>query len=207
MPEPITNTKNAVPLKRYRVIYADPPWSFQQTGPRGADRHYDLMSLDDIKGMGDAVRALASDDSVLLLWVTNAGLQDGLDTMRAWSFTYKTNAVWDKYYMGLGQIVRGSHELLLIGTKGRPKVKFRGQRSTLHFPRMEHSVKPAEMVNVIGRLFDGPYLELFARVRPNSLSDWDWWGNESPDSTISLAKWGYFIPADFETRDVPEADR
>jgi N6-adenosine-specific RNA methylase IME4 len=97
--------------------------------------------------------------------------------------------------MGLGNYIRNSHELLLIGVRGKVKVNFRGQRSVLHFPRMEHSVKPAEMYPMIERLFDGPYLELFARQRPNSTANWSIWGNEV-DADISLAHWGYPVPSD-----------
>ena len=40
-----------LPNKKYRVIYADPPWNEQGGGKikRGADRHYNLMKTKDIK--------------------------------------------------------------------------------------------------------------------------------------------------------------
>jgi N6-adenosine-specific RNA methylase IME4 len=41
-------------------------------------------------------------------------------------------------------------------------------------PRREHSRKPAEVVERIERLVDGPYLELFAR---EPRSGWDAWGD------------------------------
>ena len=177
----------------YRVIYADPPWDIEQTGARGATKHYDVMNLARIKDMGEAIQTLAAPDSVLLLWVTNNALPAGLAVMEAWGYRFISNAAWDKYYTGLGNYIRNSHELLL-GVRGKVTVKFRGQRSVLHFPRMEHSVKPTEMYPVIERLFDGPYLELFARTRPTS--DWSVWGNEI-DSDVSLAPWGYPVPSDF----------
>ena len=188
----------------FPVIYADPPWDIGQTGARGASQHYDLMTLDRIKEMGEAVQALAAPDSVLLLWVTNNALPAGLDVMKAWGYRYISNAAWDKYYMGLGNYIRNSHELLLVGVRGRVVPKFRGQRSVLHFPRMGHSVKPTEMYPMIERLFDGPYLELFARARPNSQSDWSVWGNEI-DSDVSLAPWGFPVPSDFAHQS-PAAD-
>lgn len=172
-------------------MYADPPWDIQQKGGYGAARHYDLMTIGRIKDMGAALQPLIADDAVLLLWTTNAALPQALDVIRAWGFTYSTNAAWDKYYMGLGQTFRGSHELLLVGTRGRIRVKFRGQRSTLHFPRQDHSHKPEEMFALIERMFDGPYLELFARRRPNTLADWSVWGNEIP-SDVELP--GYRVP-------------
>jgi N6-adenosine-specific RNA methylase IME4 len=120
---------------RFKVIYADPPWDISQKGERGAIKHYDVMSLSDIKGMGEAVKHFAADNSVLLLWVTNGALPAGLAVMEAWGYRYVSNAAWDKYYMGLGQYIRNSHELLLLGIRGKISVKFRGQRSVMHFPR------------------------------------------------------------------------
>jgi N6-adenosine-specific RNA methylase IME4 len=178
--------------KKFKVIYADPPWDIAQQGARGAIQKYDLMSLDEIEAM--PIADLADANSTLLMWVTNAALPAGLETMQAWGFRYVTNAVWDKYYMGLGNYFRGSHELLLHGIRGKAAFKFHGQRSTLLFPRHEHSRKPAEMIPLIENILDGPYLELFARERPNSRSDWSVWGNEI-ESDISIP--GYPVPSDF----------
>lgn len=188
--------------KKFKVIYADPPWDIAQTGTRGAGRHYDLMTLERIKQM--PVADLASDNATLLLWTTNAALPGALEVMAAWGFTYKTNAVWDKYYMGLGNYFRGSHEILLHGVRGRAPFKFRGQRSTLLFPRQDHSHKPEEMIPLIERVLDGPYLELFARQRPNSHKDWSVWGNEI-ESDITIP--GYPVPSDFTRASAPDRGR
>lgn len=37
--------------KKYKVILADPPWDVQQKGKHGAIKHYNLMTLDQIKSM------------------------------------------------------------------------------------------------------------------------------------------------------------
>ena len=41
------------PNKKYKTIYADPPWNEQGAGKikRGADRHYPLMKTEDIKNL------------------------------------------------------------------------------------------------------------------------------------------------------------
>ena len=188
------------PAKQFAVIIADPPWDIAQKGTRGAIQKYELMTAGRIAAM--PVRDLAADSSTLLLWVTNAALPAGLEVMSAWGFDYKTNAVWDKYYMGLGNYFRGSHELLLHGTRGKPQpFKLRSQRSVLNHPRRDHSVKPPELVPMIESILDGPYLELFARQRPNSHADWSVWGNEI-DSDITIP--GYPVPSDF-TRDETDA--
>lgn len=187
--------------KKFKVVYADPPWDIQQKGKaRGAERHYRLMTIGRIKQM--PIADLMDENSTLLLWTTNAALPQALEVMEAWGFTYKTNAVWDKYYMGLGNWFRGSHEILLHGTRGKAPFKFHGQRSTLLFPRQDHSHKPEEMIPVIERVLDGPYLELFARRHPNSHADWSVWGNEI-DSDIVIP--GYPVPSDAKHRQAAAA--
>ncbi|MDQ4214761.1 MT-A70 family methyltransferase [Microbacterium sp. ASV81] len=177
--------------KKFKVCYGDPPWMRAQLGKRGAINHYNLMSTEAIKSM--PIADLMDDNSTLLLWTTNAALPEALEVMRAWGFEYKGNAVWDKYFMGLGNYFRGSHELLLHGIRGSAPWKFHGQRSTLLLPRTTHSTKPAEMIPLIERVLDGPYLELFARQRPNSHKDWSVWGNEAPGgSDIRIP--GYPVP-------------
>ena len=188
--------------KKYKVCYADPPWVTQQHGARGAVRHYDLMSTDRIKQM--PVADLMADDSTLLLWTTNAALPDALEVMTAWGFEYKGNFVWDKYYQGLGNYFRGAHELLLHGTRGKAPFKFHSQRSIAQFPRQDHSHKPEEMIPLIERILDGPYLELFARRRPNSHDDWSVWGNEI-DSDIVIP--GYPVPSDTARKAILEGTR
>ncbi len=179
--------------KKIKVWYADPPWDIAQKGKRGAIQHYNLMTLERIKAMGPLIRELSDDNATLLLWVTNAALPAGIEVLKSWGFTYKSNAAWDKYYMGLGSYFRSSHETLLHGIRGKAPFKFHGQRSTLLFPRTEHSHKPDEMIPLIERLLDGPYAELFARRRPSSRSDWSIWGNEV-DSDFTLP--GFPVPSD-----------
>ena len=56
---------------KYDVLVADPPWDIEQKGKkRGAEKHYNLMSLQDIKDMSDAIKSATADDSHCWLWVT-----------------------------------------------------------------------------------------------------------------------------------------
>lgn len=42
-----------LPDKKYSIIYADPPWGYQNRGTRAAaNKHYDVMTVEDIKRMG-----------------------------------------------------------------------------------------------------------------------------------------------------------
>ena len=46
-----------LPDKKYSIIYADPPWSYQNRGTRAAaSKHYDTMTIEDIKRMGSELR-------------------------------------------------------------------------------------------------------------------------------------------------------
>ena len=75
------------PQQKYKTIYIDPPWPERGGGriKRGADRHYSLMSLDDIKKL--PVQDLADEDGChIYLWATNNFLQAGLDCLNAWGF-------------------------------------------------------------------------------------------------------------------------
>lgn len=81
-------------MKKYHIIYADPPWRYNDRRNNhtkfsgGAMSHYDTLSLTDINNL--PVYKLAEDNCVLFLWVTMPLLPEGLITMKSWGFTYKT---------------------------------------------------------------------------------------------------------------------
>lgn len=153
-----------------------------QKGSHGAQRHYPLMTTDEIAAL--PVAALTTDDAHLWLWVTNASLFAGYAVMEAWGFTYRSCLTWVKPGLGLGSYyLRNNTEHLLFGTRGKAPIQFRSQPSWLFAPKQDHSHKPEEQYAVIERCSPGPYLELFARrKRPG----WYAWGNEI-ESDIDLA--------------------
>lgn len=167
-------------LRRYAVIYADPPWRYEGASDptRTAENHYETMATEDICAL--PVADIAGARCVLYLWVTPPKLSEAMDVIRAWGFTYVTGAVWDKERMGLGSWFRLQHEHLLIATRGDvppPAPRLRVS-SVLRAPRGRHSVKPSQMRELIASQFpDAPKVELFARDR---VPGWDAWGNESP---------------------------
>jgi N6-adenosine-specific RNA methylase IME4 len=173
---------------KYRTILADPPWDVQQLGGRGADRHYQLMSVAQIKAM--PVADLAADDAHLWLWVTNATLRVGYDVMEAWGFIPRSPLTWIKPRLGLGNYLRNATEHLILGTRGSAPVNFKAQPTWMFAPLQDHSHKPEEQYAVIERISGGQYLELFARRRQPG---WHAWGNEI-DSDISIP--GYPVPSD-----------
>ena len=67
--------------KKYKTIYADPPWLETGGGKikRGADKHYSLMKTKDISNL--PVHTIADENCWLFMWVTNNFLVDGLKVM------------------------------------------------------------------------------------------------------------------------------
>lgn len=166
--------------KKYRTIYADPPWMESGGGEikRGADAHYPLLPTYKIMAM--PVHELADIDCVLYLWVTNNFLDVGLEVMKAWGFRYITIITWMKDRPGLGQYFRGITEHCLFGVTGSVPWKMEnGVRiqgvTGFQAPRREHSRKPDEMRQIIERVSFPPRIELFAR---ETFDGWDSWGNE-----------------------------
>lgn len=180
---------STTPPQRFRTLLADPPWDVQQKGKRGAQQHYNLMTLDAIKTM--PVADLMADDAHLWLWVTNATLRDGYDVAEAWGFTVRSPLTWVKFRLGLGNYLRNSTEHLLFATRGKAPVQYRAQPTWINAPVTDHSHKPEEQYPLIERVSPGPYLELFARRRPLSSSDWSVWGNEIA-SDVEIP--GYPVP-------------
>lgn len=184
------------PLSEHGCIVADPPWMERGGGKikRGADRHYALMKTADIAKL--PVHLCTKPDAHLWLWCTNNFLEDGLEVMKAWGFRYVSNVAWVKaksdtigvtwtrlkLQQGLGQYIRGSHELCLFGVKGKPPYRtIDGKRaqtpSVIIAPRQEHSRKPEALLEAAERVSAGPYLELFRRGQARS--GWTAWGLEA----------------------------
>ena len=193
----------------YRAVLADPPWSLQQKGSLGAANHYDLMSDERILGLGTAMKEIMAENSFCFLWVTTATVPLGIEVLEAWGYKYTSFYFWAKPRLMLGNTFRNSGELLLLGVRGKgTKVAFKGQPNWGMHALQAHSRKPEEIHLIVERLVgEGPFLELFAR-RPAPLLEpskpWDIWGNEC-DATVSLAKWGYPVPADEQSSDAPAA--
>lgn len=171
------------PPDTYRVIYADPPWKYNdERMGTGAAAHYPLMELEAICQLvdpaGRSVRDVSRSDSVCFLWVTSPLLPDGLHVLDAWGFEYKASFVWDKVrgYNGHYNDVR--HEVLLVGTRGSclPDAKELAD-SVVTAEKARHSAKPDVFYELIEGLYqNGPYLELFARRKRDG---WSVWGNQA----------------------------
>lgn len=178
----IKQGNQALPDKKYSVIYADPPWRYEhvKTESRAIENQYPTMSLDEIK----ALDIPASDDCVLFLWATSPKLAEAMEVLQAWGFDYRTCAVWNKKHIGMGYYFRQQHELLLVATKGNLPVPEPANRlaSVFAFKRGEHSSKPHEVYDMISTMypdFTDNRIELFCRTPQDG---WDVWGNQSNGS-------------------------
>lgn len=177
--------------QKYGVVYADPPWQFQNRTGKVAPEHkrlmrYETMTLEDIKAL--PVQEIAGDKCHLYLWVPNALLPDGLAVLDAWGFEYKGNIVWEKVRKdgqpdgrGVGFYFRNVTELLLFGIKkksapNRTLDPARSQVNLIRTMKREHSRKPDEIIPIIESCSNGPRIELFAR---GDRDGWDMWGNQA----------------------------
>ena len=173
--------------KPFGTILADPPWRFSNRTGKMAPEHrrlsrYATLTADQIAAL--PVAQIAARQGHLYLWVPNALVAEGLEVMRCWGFTYKTNLVWYKVRKdggpdgrGVGFYFRNVTELLLFGVRGslRTLKPGRTQVNLLASRKREHSRKPEEIYGLIERCSPGPYLELFARDR---VEGWTAWGDE-----------------------------
>lgn len=181
--------------KKYKIIYADPPWQYRVYSQKGQGRsvenHYHTMNIKDIMAL--PVDKIADKDCILFLWITFPCLKEGIEVMERWGFKYKTcgfnwvkrNKKKNTYFMGLGFWTRSNSEVCLIVTKGQPKRVSKSVPQICDARIMEHSRKPAEIreriVELCGEL---PRVELFAR---DKVKGWDSLGDEIDGKDIREA--------------------
>ena len=167
-----------LPQGKYFVIYADPPWQYQNEGfDESAEQQYPTIPVEEICAL--PIRGLITDKAVLFLWVTNAFLKEGIQVCEAWGFSYKTNFAWIKNKgPSIGWFSRSRHELLFIATKGDGVHPVEKYLSWFEAEVTKHSKKPALVYEMIEKMYPGPYVELFARQKRDG---WENWGNEIID--------------------------
>jgi N6-adenosine-specific RNA methylase IME4 len=185
------------------IICCDPPWAFndklkQSKTKRGAEANYSTMSIDEIKSLN--ISLISEDDSILALWCPSSLLQEGLDVIKAWGFKFKQTVIWVKtkqkpekekinnyndlekiLAFGMGNIFRGTHEVCLIGTRGKisKKILNRSLRTVFFHPATKHSQKPETFQDMLEQLMTGNKIEIFAR---RDRVGWVCLGNECPST-------------------------
>ena len=185
----------------YGCIVADPPWHFRArtalqvsnwTSRRDAEKHYQVMGVDDIAAL--PVRNLAAPDAHLFLWTTGPCLKQAFEVIDAWGFRYSAIAfTWVKLkrsfdasqlrftptaecglHVGLGLTTRKNAEFCLLGRRGNCKRASKSVREVILSPVREHSRKPDEAIQRV-REYVGPDVriaELFARERRPGVDSW-----------------------------------
>lgn len=181
----------AVGKYKFATVLADPPWQFQNRTGKMAPEHkrlsrYPTMSLQDIEDL--PVESITEDNAHLYLWVPNALLAEGMQVMKNWGFTYKTNIVWYKVRKdggpdrrGVGFYFRNVTEMILFGVRGknvRTLQPGRSQGNIIVSQKREHSRKPDEQYKLIEECSWGARIELFAR---GPRDGWFVWGNQSKE--------------------------
>jgi N6-adenosine-specific RNA methylase IME4 len=177
--------------RQFSTILADPPWRFTNRTGKMAPEHkrlarYETMKLDDIKAL--PVGEIAAPTAHLYLWCPNAMLPEGIEVMKAWGFTYKSNLIWHKIRKdggsdgrGVGFYFRNVTELILFGVQGknaRTLAPGRRQVNMIAARKREHSRKPDEQYKIIEQCSRAPFVELFAR---GTRRGWETWGNQAKE--------------------------
>ena len=174
-----------LPVLKYDIIYIDPPWPYygSTTKNAAAGKHYDLMSMDDIKAL--PIRESLNKTGACFCWTTGPKLHFGIQALEAWGLHYRGIAhIWAKCRKSDGQLIHGqgvpatyskpTSELLLLATtckKGRPfPLLDHKLPQIVAAPRGEHSAKPQVFRDLIVKGYgDRSRLEMFARGTRQSL--------------------------------------
>lgn len=184
-------------MKKYHIIYADPPWKQNKGGLRKCRPNqskkldYPTLELQEIRKIIDSVPK--EDNHTLFLWTIDKYLIEAENLFS--DYRRHARLIWDK---GNGIApsfsIRYTHEYLLWLYKGvflLPERGYRGKYKTCFFsPSTGHSIKPIcvyEMIESFYPLWNK--IELFARnkriTNPINGIGWDVWGNEV-ESDIDL---------------------
>ena len=184
------NVVGVYAMKKYQIIYADPPWSYndKMRGHMGAITHYETQGVEWICSL--PVKNIADKNCVLFMWAVSPQLREALKVIESWGFKYTTvGFCWIKetplfkQVKNLGRWTMGGCGLCLLAKKGHPKRIKNNVVQTVFDIRTKHSRKPDEVKKrIIDLMGDLPRIELFAREKTPG---WDVWGNEV-DSNIIL---------------------
>lgn len=193
---------------KFQICVADPPWSFndklekmKRRVARSAESQYPVLTPGLIATL--PVSSITDPEgSLCALWVPSTMLIHGLIALESWGFALKQTFVWVKIKkdaldletdmnkmtrVGMGRLFRQSHEIALIGTRGKiyPLLENKSQRSVAFDKNQGHSIKPSTLQDRLEIMFpNANKVELFARrLRPG----WTVVGNEIDGKDIRQA--------------------
>lgn len=180
--------QQSLPQQKFGVILADPEWKWKPWSDAGMDRGventYPTSETTDIAARD--VQSITADDCVLVLWARADMLPEALQVLTEWGFRYVAQRVWRKFRMSTGYWFRYDHELVLIGSRGKPVAPAIGTQERSVFegePAVPglNSSKPECIAEWIERNWPNtPKIELNRRgpARPG----WAAWGNQAQDA-------------------------
>ncbi|KKM98960.1 hypothetical protein LCGC14_1152630 [marine sediment metagenome] len=163
--EAIKREKKPLPKGPFRVIIADPPWTYSNRPDDPSHRNappYASMSIEDIRKY--LPTNMPHKDCILWLWTTNTHMREAFTVVDAWGFTQKTILTWVKNKIGTGDWLRGQTEHCIMAVRGKPTVVLTNQSTVLTANAGKHSAKPDEFYAMVAKLCPGSCVELFQRT-------------------------------------------
>lgn len=178
-----------LPRHSWDLISVDCPWSFRTWSQNGKkykspEGHYRTMKIEDIRAM--PVLSLAHRNCVLWCWATHPMIDQQIQIVRDWGFTFVTTGVWvkrtvnGKLGFGTGYRLRCASEPFIIATVGRPLTE-RNVRTVIEGQVREHSRKPNEAYAAAEKLLPRTMwgtarrADIFSR---ESRPGWSAWGDQ-----------------------------
>ena len=165
----ITDFLNMGNVKKYDIIYADPPWKFNDRTPQkvlSSSTQYKTMDLNNLINL--QISKITS-GSILFLWVPTSMMFEGIEVMNHWGFKYKTKLYWIKTgKLGTGYYFRNQIEELWVGIQQGVKPFHLPIRNYIEKASLGHSIKPLEFIDLINKVAEKinkhNKIELFART-------------------------------------------
>ena len=175
-------------MKKYQIIYADPPWRQSKGGKKnvrpnssGEKLDYTVISLKEIERILSEARYKGTHNHILFLWTIDKYLWEAESIAKGLGYKLHARMIWNKVTgIPAAFTIRYGHEYLLYYYYNKLLPVAKEERGKIHSVFTEqvkrHSQKPEEAYKIIERLYpDIDKLELFAR---NKRQGWDVWGNE-----------------------------
>jgi len=186
-------------MKKYQIIYADPPWQQSKGGKKkvrlnssGEKLEYPVISLQLILAHLANARDVAEENHCCFLWTIDKYLWEAEEIMKDLGYKLHARMIWNKVTgIPAAFTIRFGHEYLLWFYRGKLLPVAKDERGKIHSVFTEqvkrHSKKPEVAYQIIERLYPHiPKLELYARQKRQTLTEtWAAWGNEV-ESDIDL---------------------
>ena len=200
--------------KKYQVIYADPPWHYNNSsfvllkGEEGKGGHwqgkkkdnkgtnndkeklYPTLSIDELKAL--PIKEIADKDCALFMWTTDTHLPHTFEILKAWGFKYSCIAfVWEKQTNKgnpvnmLAPWTLKSYEICLLATRGTMG-KYRKDKTIRQMVKSERIRHSQKPQQVADRIVSMfPDCPRIELFARDAKPGWDVWGNEI-ENTIEI---------------------